>query len=153
MRTIKLLTCALALSFIIVTGCQEDKRITPLDAQPKSTSSARTAAELEAQFARLGPRLQPNDSFLGKTHTEYQVLMEQALDITPTVCDGNTPHRQWLTSQRADWSEELRSYIDATQMYNLPSNYTYLFENSSANQVFGSNGEYTQQLTKTFKDL
>jgi len=28
-----------------------------------------------------------------------------------------------------------------------------LFENSSANQYFGLNGEYSQRLTKTFKDL
>jgi hypothetical protein len=38
-------------------------------------------------------------------------------------------------------------------MLNLPTYDALVFENSSANQYFSRNGEYTQTLTKTFKDL
>ncbi|GAB3286733.1 hypothetical protein GCM10027348_00780 [Hymenobacter tenuis] len=38
-------------------------------------------------------------------------------------------------------------------MFDLPTYDAYVFENSSENQYFGVKGEYTQPLTKAFKDL
>jgi hypothetical protein len=38
-------------------------------------------------------------------------------------------------------------------MLDLPTYDALIFENSSANQRFGSSGQYTQRLTKAFKDL
>ncbi|MCE7065273.1 hypothetical protein [Dyadobacter sp. CY326] len=38
-------------------------------------------------------------------------------------------------------------------MLDLPTYDAFVFENSFANQYIGVKGEYTQKLTKTFKDI
>ncbi|MHC2990138.1 hypothetical protein OB13_00470 [Pontibacter sp. HJ8] len=59
----------------------------------------------------------------------------------------------WLDEQLADWNNEVIGYVLDFAMLDLPTYDALIFENSSRNQYFGVNGEYTQQLTKAFKDL
>jgi hypothetical protein len=75
------------------------------------------------------------------------------LGVEPTLCDANTPLRQWLGQQLADWNDEIMFFAAITGMLDFPTYDALFFENSSANQYFGINGEYTHTITKTFKDL
>jgi len=73
--------------------------------------------------------------------------------IEPTTCDGNTSLFQWLDEELSDWTSEVIFYALYTGMLDFPTYDALLFENSSANQYFGVDGEYTHKVTKTFKDL
>src|SRR5678816_3086934 len=88
-----------------------------------------------------------------KLHPEYRNLVSRALGVEPTPCDANTPLNQWLDQQLADWNDEVIFFAIITGMLDFPTYDALLFENSSANQYFGVNGEYTHVVTKTFKDL
>lgn len=144
MKHLKILATSVAASFLLLMGCQKenDNAVKPSTATPSS--------QLATLPAGTGNNLTPK--LAQTTDAQFQ---EMALGvITPNVpCDANTPMRQWLLGQRSDWQPLARNYVNATVMVNLPTYDALLFENSSANQVFGQNGEYTQRLTKTFKDL
>jgi len=144
MKQLKLLTTSVAASLLLLTGCQKenDNAVTPITATPSSqlaTLPAGTGNDLTPKLAQT-------------TDVQFQ---EMALGvITPNApCDANTLTTKWLRGQLADWQPLANTYVNATAMANLPTYDALLFENSSANQVFGQNGEYTQRLTKTFKDL
>ncbi|GAB2579470.1 M48 family metalloprotease [Spirosoma areae] len=162
MKNITLVTSVVAICSILVTGCKEsmiDSGLTP--GNSSATQSARLSADLENKLAQLfsslplgtGNSLQQNPDLLLKTHPEYRDLVQRVVNITPTACNSNTEINQWLSGQLTDWNRTLRTYVSNTAMLDLPTYDALVFENSSANQYFGVNGEYTHRLTKTFKDL
>jgi hypothetical protein len=73
--------------------------------------------------------------------------------IAPTTCNDNTALNQWLGQQLTDWDNDIFFFAIVTGMLDFPTYDALLFENSSANQYNGVNGEYTQRVNKTFKDL
>lgn len=144
MKQFKLLTASVAASFILLMGCQKenDSAVKPI--------TATSSSQLEALPEGTGSDLTPN--LVQTTDAQYQEMALGA--ITPNgPCNPNTPMNQWLGGQLADWRTPARSLVNGTAMLNLPTYDALLFENSSENQVFGQNGEYSQRLTKTFKDL
>ncbi|GAB2555181.1 hypothetical protein GCM10027085_52990 [Spirosoma aerophilum] len=129
--------------------------------QPPTSQSGRLAASAETRLAHLVAtlpadyafRLRQNPAVLLKTHPEYRELVQSVFAVTPTPCNSNTLLYQWLRGQLSDWTPTLRSYVNGLAMTDLPTYDALVFENSSANQYFGVKGEYTQRVTKTFKDL
>lgn len=97
--------------------------------------------------------LKERSAFLLKTDPQYRNLVRQALAVEPTPCDDNTLTNQYLDKQLADWNSQVIGYVPDYAMLDLPTYDALVFENSSENQYFGVKGEYTQRLTKTFKDL
>lgn len=87
-----------------------------------------------------------------KTDPQYRNLVRRAIAADPT-CDDDTRVNQWLDQQLVGWNNEVISYVLDFAMLDLPTYDALVFENSSEGQRFGVNGEYTQQLTKSFKDL
>lgn len=76
-------------------------------------------------------------------------------EVEPTPCD-DPPLRNWLLQEYLSWGgieEILLATSGELIMDQLALLHTLYFENSSANQSFGLNGEYTDQLNKTFTDL
>ena len=166
MKNINLLTTLIALVFFLVTSCETDTLTVPQDGQVSSNASARQAAPpiaaLKAKLAHLqaslpasyGGKLKPITALSGKVDPHYRELVARALGaIEPTPCDDNTRINLWLAEQLADWDSEVIFYALETAMLDLPTYYALVFENNPANQTFGVNGEYTQKMTKTFKDL
>ena len=95
-----------------------------------------------------------NPSLRSKLDPQYRNLVNRALKVVePTPCDDNTLVNQWLGQQLADWDADVAYLASVTGMLDFPTYDALLFENSSANQYFGVNGDYTQKTTKTFKDL
>lgn len=145
MKHLKLLTASVAASFILLTGCQKenDSAVAPI--------TAKQSTQLAALPEGAGGNLTVN-SALAPTDPQYQAQVRGAITPDPN-CNSNTLTTQWLRGQLADWRPLARAYVNATDMTNLPTYDALVFVNSPENQVFGQNGEYTQRLTKTFKDL
>ena len=167
MRKMKLLLPALAISTILITGCKkefDDSNHVPAQLQNESTNAKRTklsAAQLQSKFDQLRSvlalenksHLLTNPDLKIMQEPGYRELVQNATAVVPTPCDPNTPISLWLDDQLADWNSIVFQYADNTAMFELPTYDAFVFENSSANQYFGKDGEYTQILVKTFKDL
>jgi len=167
MKNIKLLTAIVAASFVLFIGCKKEKESTDSSSERlRSTNQAavRTSRPTPAALekfnklkallpANFQKKFQENAKLTLKQHPEYRTLIRQALKLEASACNNNTTLNQWLGGQLSDWNEDVIYYVLATGMLDLPAYDALIFENSSANQRFGVNGEYTQRLTKTFKDL
>ncbi|UOQ68723.1 hypothetical protein [Hymenobacter volaticus] len=145
MKHLKLLSASLALSFTVLTGCQKETDTT------LAPSSANQASQHDA--TALEGTLDPTLAQLLKSDPQFRDMVRRALALEETACNDDTPLNQWLGTQLTDWTAGARSAVNNTAMTNLPTYDALLFENSPQNQYFGPNGEYTQRLTKTFKDL
>lgn len=169
MKNLKTFTGIIAISFILVTGCKKDagtdSGLVPQN-QMENKFSAKQSATLSAGLkeklskfraslpAGYEKRLKQNSALITKLHPEYRNMVNRALKvIEPTPCDGNTKLFQWLNQELADWDGDVIYFALLTGMLNFPTYDALLFENSSANQYFGVNGEFTQIETKAFKDI
>ncbi|HKH62521.1 MAG TPA: hypothetical protein VKA49_16875 [Flavitalea sp.] len=167
MRKLNLLLPAIAISTILITGCKKnlsDFNPTPAQLQDESRNAARpklSAAQLQANINQLVSALASenksglisNPDLVIMQEPGYKELVQNATAVVPTPCNANTPLSLWLDGELADWNSTVFSYAINTGMLDLPTYDAFIFENSSANQYFGRNGEYTQRLVKTFKDL
>lgn len=167
MKHLKLFTGVLAVSIILITGCKKDistnnnagvQTESNLSAKQSNMLSAALKAKLVSLRSSLPAgyekRLEQNSKLLIKMHPEYRYMVQRALHvIQPTPCNDNTSLFQWLGHELADWDDVVIFFALVTGMLDFPTYDALLFENSSANQYFGVNGEYTQRVTKTFKDL
>ncbi|MFD1145262.1 hypothetical protein ACFQ4C_29290 [Larkinella insperata] len=164
MKNVNLLTPLVALLVFLVTACETDTLTVPQQIHSSARQAAPPTAALKAKLTKLkaslpasyGGKLKPIPSLSDKVdlHPQYRELVARALGaIEATPCDANTKINLWLDEQLADWDSETILYAYELGMLDLPTYYALVFENSSANQTFGVQGEYTQKLTKTFKDL
>jgi hypothetical protein len=166
MKKIKLLTAVFAVALSLIMGCKKESTKENLDANGSlSKAQSSTATQLSpagqqklksllaAMPARLKDKLKQNSKLVLQTHPEYLEYVRKAIDPSAVTCNDNTLTNQWLDGQLSDWNREIIDVVLGTEMLDLPTYDALVFENSSANQTFGVNGEYTQRLTKTFKDL
>ncbi len=165
MKHLKLLMGAAAFSFILMTGCKKDiapqTAPDPVQIQDKLSNNPSAPSALKVKLKSLRStlpagsekRLQKTAGFLTKQNPEYGALLRRIFKMDPAECDANTPLNQWLDQQLADWDDEVFYLASVSGMLIFPTYDALLFENSSANQHFGVKGEYTQRVTKTFKDL
>ncbi len=163
MKYLKLFLGTLALSVMLITGCKKEAGIDPeqsLDALKNSAkSSANFSPVLNAKLdlllaslpAGFQEKLKENERIFLTQHPQYRAFVRNAL--VPTPCDANTILYQWLDIDLADWSSDAFYYAFYSGIVDLPTYDALLFENSSANQYFGLEGEHSQQLTKSLKDL
>ncbi|WP_347158067.1 hypothetical protein [Pontibacter chitinilyticus] len=159
MKRLKLFTALVAVAMLSLTSCdtEVEKAATPLAATQSSQLSTSLSSKIKASRAAfpegLKEKLTERSALLLETDPQYRALVQSALAVEPTPCDDNTPMNVWLDKQLADWNAEIIGYVLDFDMLNLPTYDALVFENSSQNQYYGVNGEYTHQVTKTFKDL
>ena len=164
MKQITLFLATIAFFFVLITSCQQDIGTEHTSKQTVFTGaekSARLSAELKSKMDKvrsslpisLQKNLRQKSQLVLKMHPEYRSMILNALSLEPTPCNSNTAVNQWLDQQLADWNNEVIGYVLDLAMLDLPTYDALVFENSSANQYFGLNGEFTQKLTKTFKDI
>ncbi|WP_460620440.1 neutral zinc metallopeptidase [Hymenobacter tenuis] len=144
MKQFKRALALLTFSTVLATGCQKEieSEVKPVATKQSAQLSAPTLAKPT-----------PNASLVLTTDPQHRDMVLRALALQPTPCSRNTSINLWLNEQLADWSADAFYYADFTAMFDLPTYDAYVFENSSENQYFGVKGEYTQPLTKAFKDL
>lgn len=166
MKKLKLLTASIAVLSIMATSCKKESSIENVgskDLQNNGIAGGRPdmqmsleaqkklrdlRASLPAGFEKRAQRT-VNRNLL--TNPEFQGLAHRAMD--PAACNDNTAINIWLGGQLSDWNTNIYGLASQLGMLDFPTYDALLFENSSKNQYFGVNGEYTQPLTKTFKDL
>ncbi len=167
MKNIKRSLAIFAILALMVGGCkkeggdnlrQNEKELAKKDAGQKLTQLSPGTKQkliklLAAAPASAKAKLNKKARVVLSTHPEYRDIVRKALNLETATCNDNTASNQWLDQQLADWDSEVISYVIATEMLDLPTYDALVFENSSAKQTFGANGEYTQRVTKTFKDL
>jgi hypothetical protein len=166
MKKIKLLTAVFAVALTLFFGCKKESSRDNVNAKGSlSKANSSTATQLSAGSQQklanllasmpsaLKAKLKQNAKVTLQTHPEYLEYVRRKLDPSAVTCNDNTALNQWLSAQLSDWTDEIINVVLGTDMLNLPTYDALVFENSSANQTFGAQGEYTQRLTKTFKDL
>jgi hypothetical protein len=162
MKHFKLFSASLAVAFTLLTACQKerDSTIAPLDTQKLAAQqSTQLTPVTQAQIAQLIAalpkgtleKLQQKSALLVKLNPEYRDIIGRA--IQPKACNSATPLNLWLDQQLDGWEGQVINDALDLAMLDLPTYDALVFENSSANQYFGINGDYTQRLTKAFKDL
>jgi hypothetical protein len=165
MKKINLLAAVIAIVFAFTLGCKKessndtltDAEISKISAKQSTTPSLAQQQKLQTLYAKIPANAKSKVSAQAKVrlqlHPEYRDIIRKKLKLAESTCNDNTASSQWLDQQLADWNNTIINYVVTTAMLDLPTYDALLFENSSANQTFGSSGQYTQKLTKTFKDL
>lgn len=165
MKKFKLTVTTVAMCAFLITSCKKEIINNNATLQSDNALSKQTAlisADLQLKLTKLRAampagyenRVQKNTALLLKMHPEYRAMVQRALNASsPTTCNDNTLLNQLLASQLADWNSDIIYFALATGMLDFPTYNALLFENNMATQYFGVKGEYTQILTKTFKDL
>lgn len=163
----KQLPAAIAFSLtLFFFSCQKQSITERNEVSPERIAASKTKNHQELALLKQGleERLQSlqatqreksdgNNRFFLDQHPEYRSAVITALTNAATACNANTPINIWLGGELSDWTSTMRLYAQLTGMLDYPMYYSLIFENSSANQSFGINGEYTQKLTKNLKDL
>ncbi|EAZ82971.1 hypothetical protein [Algoriphagus machipongonensis] len=162
-----------ALSFLLLTSCE----LEPSDKIDPTTSSELSSQDngkiilpdyllLHENFGRINgsnsnQRLDPESTpqIESEDYKNFREMVRQAMEaVEPSPC-GPTDFNYWINNELEGWDEpalfgftvyQLASFIG---MLDFPTYDALLFENSSEDQYFGLDGEHTQVLTKTFKDL
>lgn len=165
MKTNRLVVTAVAVIFAFSLGCKKESSNVNLGDAALSEASTRsstildpvTQGKLAALYAKIPADAKRKVSGESKvkleSHPEYRDIILKTLKLEESSCNDNTASSQWLDQQLADWNSTIIDYVLTTAMLDLPTYDALLFENSSANQKFGADGQYTQKLTKAFKDL
>jgi hypothetical protein len=158
---------AIAVCAIFSTSCQKDYQTARTAQLSENGSSSKTTvttkADVAATLATLRAKLPANAEtrlngikaeLLAKVDPEYKYRVLQALKLAdPSTCNDNTLVTQWLNQQLSDWNSDVIFFASLTGMLDFPTYDALLFTNSESGQQFGINGEYTQRITKTLKDL
>lgn len=165
MKKTKLITAVIAVVFAFSLGCKKESPNARLDGSGIDKISGKaskaltpaTQLKLEGLYANIPAaakaKVNGQSQIQLKLHPEYRDQVRKALKLEDAICNDNTASSQWLDQQLSDWNNTIINYVVTTAMLDIPTYDALLFENSSANQKFGSNGQYTQKLTKAFKDL
>uniref|UniRef100_UPI0025DD90F8 hypothetical protein n=1 Tax=Algoriphagus sp. TaxID=1872435 RepID=UPI0025DD90F8 len=162
----KIILGIFSLSFLMLTACElePNDRIDP--AAQKFLSNGINENQNLQDFSKLEELLNKTNSKLqsgsetarrkglgSRTDLHYQEIVRQLLQVVnPSPC-GPTAYTNWLDEENSDWSNISINFANLTLMYELPTYDALLFENSNEDQYFGKDGEYTQSVNKTFKDL
>jgi hypothetical protein len=171
MKLPKLLFKVFVLLPLLISSCKKDVKTDnspSLNQQPTEKIASVNPAtlssiELQARLRRLKPLPEFSSKktldgispfLLAMNQESYRAMVEGMTNaIEPTPCNSNTSLNQWLSQELLDWDQDVVNNAAITYMFELPAIYEYFFSTVSANQEFGLNGEYTQILAKTFKDL
>lgn len=155
-----------ALSFLLITSCNWDSNET-MDPSATELNSADAKKNLLLKDLTNRPNLEQDIIIKRQFNSEsarqvgsgvlseeqYIELALSVLNAVPATECSTTELRDWLQAEMADWSAADRYFANYFSMNYLAGDMAYVFENSSEGQYYGINGEYTQALTKAFKDL
>lgn len=148
------------LTFIVVlffTACEMDQTQI-LDQNDVQQSRLDEYQLPEGYESRINPQLRSSDpngrlmEIEQQTDTYYRELVQRAMAVEPTEC-SSTEFDAWINEELADWAFNEIFWASITGMLDFPTYDALLFSNTSEGEYFGKDGEYTQKMTKTFKDL
>ncbi|GAA0937080.1 hypothetical protein GCM10009554_25100 [Kribbella koreensis] len=145
---------AILLSLVLAGGLAAN-------AAQASTAGVQTAAATQTvtpeQTAALAAKLnslRPTDGSTLAAQLNAQVAIDDDLSaaVVPTACNPSTPVRDWAAAQRADWTAADQQFADALNSFQ-PLLLDALLWPQDAGSTFGLTGEFTTDVTHTFRDL
>lgn len=163
-----------ALSFLLLSGCElepSDKidpaasELLSADAKDKLIlpnylnlpDGSKKRGELNSNL-RLDPEGQLN--IASQDYLRFREMVSHVMEAVESSECGPTDLNFWLNNELEGWDQVIDAngltifdYANQIGMLDFPTYDALLFENSSENQYFGVNGEHTQVMKKTFKDL
>lgn len=145
-----LLTLALA-GGLVATAAQASAAA---DAVQAASTTAAPSPEQTADLAARLTALRPTGGSTIAAQLAAQLDIDDDLSaaVIPTACNPSTPVRDWAVAQRADWTAADQLFADAVQWYKPLLNDAVLWS-QDAGSTFGLNGEFSTELTNTFRDL
>ncbi len=163
-----------ALSFLLLTACELEpsNKIDPaasevLSADAKNKLSLLDLSRIPEGFeTRIDPTLNLGSEVARQLNLRIQtdpyfreLVRIAASEVVSSQC-SSTELNAWLDEELEGWDEVIDiygntvfDYAIGVGMLDFPTYDALLFENSSEGQYFGKDGEHTQTLIKTFKDL
>lgn len=145
------------IAVLLFTACEMDQ--TQILDQNDAQQSRLDKYQLpEGYESRINPQLRSSDpngrlmEIEQQTDTYYQEIVRRAMAVEPSEC-GPTEFDAWINDELSDWGGWEFFFASASGMLNFPTYDALLFSNSSDGEYFGKDGEYTQTMKKTFKDL
>ena len=148
MRILRIFPAMLASTFILMTGCEKENYDAPESAVETTTITKLKSGPVNLSKMNLDQEFTPIIS----VNPEYQNILKAATAVEESECDY-TAINYWISGELANWTATERYYANYYLMYDLPTYHALFFENSSEGQYYGSEGEYTIALERTFKDL
>lgn len=149
--------CSLVAGMVVamLAGCQNDSLVQ--QPTPQMGAARVAVADIEARYNQLSPNVKAKAAALlvqfAQLDGELGKLNPDLLGaVTPSPC-VRTDFDTWTTNQYRDWTPILFRLANNLGMNDLPLLDAFLYGDSPTYQSFGYNGEHTQRLTKTFKDL
>lgn len=148
------------IAVLLFTACEMEPNVEP-------ETELATAKQLDLQSNPALPEFEVNPGFFTNKNSANGRTREVDLNIDPqirqllynklnaievTEC-GDTQFNEWIDLEINQLGQAQIFWANNYGMFDLPFAYSLFFENSSEGQYFGVNGEYTQSLIKTIKDL
>lgn len=163
MRQFTKLTVLLLCFFLVFSGCKKDiqqeaskvllsEQLVAPNATKLSAAQVERLKQIRASLpAGYEKRMNLQTPVAQKIHKEYRNMIVNRMAVTPTPC-SSTQLDTWLDEELADWDFEVIFFALVTGMLDFPT-YDALLFGTNEGVYFGLNGEYTQQLNKSFKDI
>lgn len=145
-----LLTLALA-GGLAATSAQASTQ--PAAGQTSAATQPLSPEQTTALAARLNA-LRPTGGSTPAAQLNAQVAIDDDLSaaVIPTACNPSTPVRDWAAAQRADWTAADQQLADAVNSFQ-PLLYDALLWPADSGSTFGLQGEFSTDITHTFRDL
>lgn len=161
----KILLFSFVMLFIF-SSCSDESMITPpenvnLKADPLESAKRELLTFMEQNKANLPSSTSNNSARITSESginrsgwvdfDHYNLMIDNAIDPNDYEC-GPTELRFYTADLRSDWD------ADDYYIYNnlgrfIVFDYVYVFENEDGGQYYGPDGEFTNQINRTFKDL
>lgn len=159
----------LLLSFVtlfILSSCSDESVLTPpenINAKNDPIASAKKELLSLVEQSKINlPYTSSNNSArtiseVGINHAAmvdfdfYNSMIDNAIDPNDYEC-GPTELRFYSADLRSDWDPYDYLIFNNLGRY-IVFDYVYLFENEDGGQYYGPDGEFTNQINRTFKDL
>jgi hypothetical protein len=141
------------LSLALAGGLTANAAQASVTAEVAPAAQAPSADQTSALASKLNA-LRPTSSSTIAAQLAAKVAIEDDLSaaVVPTACDPSTPVRTWAAAQRADWTAADQQFANAVNSFQ-PLLFDALLWPQDSGTTFGLEGEFSTDITHTFRDL
>ena len=155
-----------SLSLLIFASCKksEDSNVSENITQQTKISEAKNRLNAFIKEHNFSPRFSINGDQASSARTNttnynlssntdfnyYQSLIKRSINPDDYEC-GPTEINSYINNSVSNWTSDdfmYYSYFSA-----IPFDYVYVYDNTTGGQFYGNEGQYTNAINRTFKDL
>jgi hypothetical protein len=147
---------AILLTLVLAGGLAANaaQASTPPAAVQTAAAAQPLSPEQTSALATKLNALRPTGGSTLAAQLTAQVAIDDDLSaaVIPTACNPSTPVRDWAAAQRAGWTAADQQFADAVNSFQ-PLLFDVLLWPQDAGSTFGRTGEFSTDITHTFRDL